>query len=47
MVALICQGAVTGPGQTQFGLGGRYHLQSPAGGPDWGIRFNVTLPFPA
>jgi len=29
-----------------FSLGGRYYATSPAGGPDWGLRFVVTLLFP-
>lgn len=27
-------------------VGGRYHLEGPDGGPDWGIRFGLTLLFP-
>ena len=27
-------------------LGGRYYAERPSGGPDWGIRFVVTLLFP-
>jgi hypothetical protein len=30
----------------QFELGYRYYAQRPAGGPDWGLRFTVTLLFP-
>jgi len=30
----------------QFTLGGRYYAQRPTGGPDWGVRFVVTLLFP-
>ncbi|MFI5340143.1 MAG: hypothetical protein ACHQ7N_09925 [Candidatus Methylomirabilales bacterium] len=30
----------------QFQLGGRSYLDRPTGGPDWGIRFGVTLLFP-
>jgi hypothetical protein len=30
----------------QFQLGGRYYLDRPTGGPDWGLRFTVTLLFP-
>jgi hypothetical protein len=30
----------------QFSLGGRYYAERPVGGPDWGIRFAVTLLFP-
>jgi hypothetical protein len=29
-----------------FGLGGRYYADSPSGGPEWGLRFVVTLLFP-
>jgi hypothetical protein len=31
----------------QIGAGGRYYLESPAGGPDWGVRLSFTLLFPA
>ncbi len=27
-------------------VGGRYHLEGPDGGPDWGVRFGLTLLFP-
>lgn len=27
-------------------LGGRYYAESPDGGPEWGLRFNVVLLFP-
>jgi hypothetical protein len=27
-------------------LGGRYYAEKPDGGPDWGLRFNVTFLFP-
>ena len=30
----------------QFELGGRYYAEKPDGGPDWGLRFTVTLLFP-
>ena len=29
-----------------FAGGARYYLESPAGGPDWGVRFVVTLLYP-
>jgi hypothetical protein len=29
-----------------FQLGARYYAEKPAGGPDWGLRFAVTLLFP-
>jgi hypothetical protein len=30
----------------QFQIGGRYYAERPGGGPDWGLRFTVTLLFP-
>lgn len=30
----------------QFQLGGRYYAEGPDGGPEWGLRFAVTLLFP-
>ena len=30
----------------QFQLGYRYYAEKPPGGPDWGLRFTVTLLFP-
>jgi hypothetical protein len=30
----------------QFTVGGRYYADAPRGGPDWGLRFVVTLLFP-
>jgi hypothetical protein len=29
-----------------FAAGARYYLESPPGGPDWGLRFVVTLLYP-
>jgi hypothetical protein len=29
-----------------FELGYRYYAERPSGGPDWGLRFTVTLLFP-
>ena len=29
-----------------FQFGGRYYGEKPSGGPDWGLRFTVTLVFP-
>jgi len=29
-----------------FQVGGRYYVDKPSGGPDWGLRFTVTLVFP-
>lgn len=28
------------------GMGARYYAESPAGGPDWGLRFNISFLFP-
>ena len=30
----------------QFALGGRYYVDKPHGGPEWGVRFAVTFLFP-
>lgn len=30
----------------QFQFGGRYYVDAPTGGPDWGLRFNATFLFP-
>jgi hypothetical protein len=35
-----------GPQPIQFTLGGRPYAERPDGGPDWGLRFAVTLLFP-
>ena len=35
-----------GDQKVSFQLGGRYFADAPDGGPDWGIRFNVTFLFP-
>jgi len=29
-----------------FQLGARYYAEKPVGGPDWGLRFAITLLFP-
>jgi hypothetical protein len=29
-----------------FQLGARYYAETPEGGPDWGLRFVMTLLFP-
>ncbi|MEM1084880.1 MAG: transporter [Verrucomicrobiota bacterium] len=31
---------------TQWQLGGRYYVEKPDNGPEWGLRFSVTLLFP-
>jgi hypothetical protein len=35
-----------GPQPIAFQLGARYYAEKPVGGPDWGLRFAVTLLFP-
>jgi len=30
----------------QLSLGARYYAEAPSGGPDWGLRFTITLLFP-
>jgi hypothetical protein len=30
----------------QFSLGGKYYAEKPDGGPEWGVRFTVTMLFP-
>lgn len=30
----------------QLAVGGRYFLEGPDGGPEWGIRFTITFLFP-
>jgi hypothetical protein len=35
-----------GGAPVQFQLGGRYYAESPANGPEWGLRFAVTLLWP-
>lgn len=30
----------------QLQLGGRWHIDSPPGGPEWGVRFTITFLFP-
>ena len=32
--------------KVSFQIGGRYYADAPSGGPDWGLRFAVTLLFP-
>ena len=32
--------------RVSFQIGGRYYAEAPDGGPDWGLRFSVTLLFP-
>lgn len=35
-----------GGSPVQFQISGRYHAESPVGGPEWGCRFSVTLLWP-
>lgn len=42
----VSQLVVLGKQPVSFALGGRYYLDSPAGGPDWGIRASLVLLFP-
>ena len=30
----------------QFAVGPRYYAERPEGGPEWGVRFTMTLLFP-
>jgi hypothetical protein len=43
----IAQLVKLGKQPAQVGMAGRYYLASPTGGPDWGLRFNFVLLFPA
>lgn len=42
----VTQVARIGGQPVSFQIGGRYYLDAPDGGPEWGIRFMVTLLFP-
>ena len=44
--ALITQLVRIGKMPVSFQFGGRYYAEKPSGGPDWGLRFTVTLVFP-
>jgi hypothetical protein len=44
--ATVSQLVKLGKQPVQFQIGGRYYPEKPNGGPDWGIRFAVTLLFP-
>ena len=43
---MVAQLMKIGKMPVQFQIGGRYYAESPAGGPDWGLRFTVTFLFP-
>jgi hypothetical protein len=36
----------SGPQPVAFQLGARYYAEKPAGSPDWGLHFVMTLLFP-
>jgi len=44
--ASVSQLVVIGRQPVSIGGGVRYWVESPTGGPDWGLRFNVSLLFP-
>lgn len=37
--------SVVGGIPVQFQIGWRYYTHTPYGGPDWGLRFGITLLF--
>jgi len=43
---IVSQLVKLGGQPVQFFLGGRYYAESPDNGPEWGIRFGITLLFP-
>ena len=43
---MLSQLVKIGEHPVQFQIGGRYYVESPSGGPDWGLRFTVTFLFP-
>jgi hypothetical protein len=44
--AMVSQLVKIGGKPVQFQLGVKYYAEGPKGGPDWGLRFAVTLLFP-
>jgi hypothetical protein len=44
--AMITQLVRIGKMPVSFQFGGRYYADKPSGGPDWGLRFTMTLVFP-
>jgi hypothetical protein len=46
MNATISQLVRIGKLPVNFQIGGRYYLDKPTGGPDWGLRFTVTFVLP-
>lgn len=43
---MISQLLKIGGKPVQFQIGYRYYAEGPSGGPEWGLRFGVTLLFP-
>ncbi|MGH8584930.1 MAG: transporter [Gammaproteobacteria bacterium] len=43
---IVSQLVKIGQQPIQFAIGGRYYVEKPEGGPDWGLRFAVTFLFP-
>lgn len=43
---MVSQLAKVGGRPVNFQVGARYYLDSPPGGPEWGLRFNIVLLFP-
>jgi len=44
--AIVSQLLKIGKQPVSFGLGFRYYVDGPSGGPDWGLRFNISFLFP-
>ena len=42
----VSQMLMFGKQPVRLQLGGRYYAESPPGGPEWGMRFQVLFPFP-
>jgi hypothetical protein len=46
LVGSVSQLLKIGNQPVSFALGLKYYADKPSGGPDWGLRFTVTLLFP-
>ena len=46
LIGSVSQLVKIGKQPVQFSLGAKYYAEKPDGGPDWGLRFAVTLLFP-
>jgi hypothetical protein len=46
MIAQASQVLKAGKQPISLGLGAKYYVEGPTGGPDWGLRFTVTFLFP-